>query len=79
MRHTVHYRKQENILEEFDMDPIENKLAQDKQNCLDHAAHLKQLLDYRPSRRKTKTGTSRPIKRLLNCYNVQVEAERLLA
>jgi hypothetical protein len=75
--HKIDYKKQKNILEEFDMDPIGSKSAQYKQNWLDHAGHLKQLLDYRPSCRKTKK--KRPVKRLRDWYSVEVETEFLLS
>jgi len=59
MRHTAGYslldhRRNEDILEELTVDPLENKLAQYKQKELNHVSRMedirypKELLDYRP-------------------------------
>jgi hypothetical protein len=45
MRHTAGYslldhRRNEDILEEFNVDPIEKKLAQCKQKCLNHVSRI---------------------------------------
>jgi len=50
----LHQRRNYDILEELEVDPIEKKLAQYKQKWLNHVSSMKdiyrkQLLDYRPN------------------------------
>jgi len=74
------HKKNEDILEELKVDPIENKLAQYKQKWLNHVSRMKnirypsQILDCRSIGRRR---TGRSLKRLLDGYSRGVEAGHL--
>jgi hypothetical protein len=70
------------ILEELNVDPVDEQLAQYKQKCLNHVRRMedirypKQILDYRPIGRRR---PGRPLKRLLDGYNREAGTGHLLA
>jgi hypothetical protein len=86
MRHTAGYslldhRGNEDTSEDLKVDPAEKKLALYKQKLLNHVSRMedityhKQLLDYRPIRRRP----VRPLKRQLDGYNREAGTGHLLA
>jgi hypothetical protein len=74
-------KRNEDILEEHELDPVETKLAQYKRTLLYHISRMEdirypeQLLDYRPMGRRP----GRPLKRLLDGYNRETETGHLMA
>jgi hypothetical protein len=63
---TLLYQRKKDILEELKVDPVRNKLAQDKQKWLDHVSrleairYLKQLLHCRPIGRRNRSFVHDP-------------------
>jgi len=77
MRRTARYglldnRRNEDILEELKVDPVEKKLAQYKQKWLNHVSRMedtgyqKRLFDYPPTERRRRRRRRRKLKRLLD-------------
>jgi hypothetical protein len=77
------HRRNGDVLEELNVNPVEKKSAQYKQKLLNHISgtegirYPKQLLDYRNVGRRRRF--ERPLTRLLDAYSREDEAGHLLA
>jgi len=81
MRNTADYILLDHRISEDIVDPVETKLAQYKEKCLNHVnriqdiCHSKQLPDFRP----VQARPGRPIKRLRDGHSCDAETGHSLA